>query len=237
MVRKLTYVLFVFLYSIALALPAMATGSSAATPLTGDAAADPETDQTGIVSDEEIGDDSSPLEDSTGVPVEDLIDDGDVLESVSVDQSDDILPAVLAIPRSVDIDIGNVSPDIAPFYGSGYVSGWDDSLGDITLYIPVSYMDGYLGVDGSGNLMNISSTSITGYLEGVYNNSVTIPAFSYPRYRSGSGYDYEYIYMVPENSNMEIATDFPASMSMDEFIGYASILLLGVIVLCCMKRS
>lgn len=173
----------------------------------------------------------------SGVPVEELIDDGDILEPVSVVEPDDTLPVVLALPRSVDIDIGNVSPETSPFYGSGYVSGLDDTLGDITLYIPVSYMDGFLGVDGNGYLMNISSSTITGYLEGTYNNTFNIPAFSYPRYRDTNYGDYEYIYLVPENSNMEIATDFPASMSVDEFIGYASILLLGVIVLCCMKRS
>lgn len=237
MVRKLAYVLFVLLCSVTLSLGALATGSDTSVPPTGDEVSDPETEQISNVPGEESIDSPVEVSADTGVSVEELIDDGDVSEPVSVAESDGVFPAVYSVSRSVAVDIGDVPPDVAPFYGSGYVSGWDSSLGDITLFIPVSYMDGFLGVDGDGNLMNISSSSITGYLNGVYNNSVTIPAFSYPRYRTANYGDYEYIYMVPENSNMEIATDFSGSMSMDEFIGYASILLLGVIVLCCMKRS
>lgn len=128
-------------------------------------------------------------------------------------------------------------PTNPPFYGSAFVSGPSNELGDIVLYFPISYQDGYLGTDRNGYLYNVSNTSITCYLEGY--DYCNIPAWSYPRYReqSGVGYDYEDLHIIPESTNVQIAQEMTPLFSLSDLLPYASILFLGVIFVCCMKRS
>lgn len=135
--------------------------------------------------------------------------------------------------------IGDTPPDNSPFYGSGWITGYSSTLGNVTLYFPVNYSTGYWGVDSDGYLFNVSSSSISGYLDGVYNNSVSAPAFSYPRYRvsSGSSYQYVNLYLKPTNSNMDIATSHAPRYTAVDFLPYLTVFMLGVICLCYMKRS
>lgn len=133
--------------------------------------------------------------------------------------------------------IGDTPPDSPLFYGSGWVSGYDSSLGDITIYFPIDTQIGHWGVDANGYLYNITSGSISGYLSGVYNNSVSASAFSYPRYRTSSSASYTTLYLTPENSNMDIATTNVPRVPVSQALPYVTIFLLGVILLCFMKRS
>lgn len=135
--------------------------------------------------------------------------------------------------------VGDTPPEDALFYGSGWISGYDANLGDITLYFPANYKTGYWGIDSNGYLYNVSSSSLSGYLDGVYNNSVSAPAFSYPRYResSSSSYSYVDIYMIPEDSNMQIAVEHMPRYSVSEFQPYILFLIGGALFLCFMKRS
>lgn len=155
-----------------------------------------------------------------------IVNEDDSYDTFAVTSSDGVV-----------LVIGDDPPADPPFYGSGFVTGESTTLGTVTLYFPNSYNNGYFGVDSNGYLVNVSSSSISGYLEGVYNNSVSVPSFSYPRYRSGSSYDYINLYIIPTQSNMEIATGFSGVVTVDEVLPYVSILLLGVIVVCFMKRS
>lgn len=127
-------------------------------------------------------------------------------------------------------------PADPPFYGSAFVSGSSRELGDITLYFPISYQTGYLGVDSNGYLYNVSNSSITCYLEGY--DYCNIPAWSYPRYRTGSSsYTYEDLHIIPEHSNAQIAEDMTGLFSFDDLAPYFTILMLGVLFVCFMKRS
>lgn len=133
--------------------------------------------------------------------------------------------------------VEDVPPSYPPFYGSGYVTGSSSQLGDITVYFPISYKDGFLGVDSNGYLFNVSNTSITCYLEGY--DYCNIPAWSYPRYRKQSGNQWEYIdlYIYPEYSNCDISTEMEPEITVNDLLPYAFVLLMGVLFVCYIRRS
>ena len=151
-------------------------------------------------------------------------------------------PSYAVAPRAGSASglvIGDDPPANPLFYGSGWVTGVDSRLGRVTVYLPITYKSGYLGVDRSGYLFNVSSSSLSGYLAGVYNNALTASGFSYFRYRvpSGSSYTYYDLHLIPEHSNMDIAVDLVPRYTVDAFLPYIMILFLGGCILCFMKRS
>lgn len=133
--------------------------------------------------------------------------------------------------------LDDTPPADVPFYGSAFVTGDSTELGTITLYFPISYSEGYLGTDENGYLYNVSNSSITCYLEGY--DYCNIPAWSYPRYRqdSSSSYTYTDLYILPTASNADIAVEMAPLYTMSDLLPYGTLLMLGVIFLCCMKRS
>lgn len=134
--------------------------------------------------------------------------------------------------------IGDIPPDDPLFYGSAWVTGHDSTLGTVTLYFPLSAKKDTFGVDSNGYLFNIDSSSVSGYLAGVYNNSVSASGFSYPRYRvSSSSSTYTYLYLTPTESNMEIMTSMEPRQTIDDFVPYILVFMLGVVIVCFMKRS
>lgn len=184
----------------------------------------------------------SPLDESEGVDDEtdnvfSLYDSG-VPVPVTLVDSDAEYQTVTARGNSSAVDIVDDPPDNPPFYGACYVTGTTSSGSTVTLYFPSNYKEGYFGVDSNGYLFNVYSSSISGYYEGVYNNSVSCSGFSYPRYRNTSSYnDYITLYLRPTASNMVIATDSTPRVSVTQLLPYVSILFLGVIFLCCLKKS
>lgn len=146
-------------------------------------------------------------------------------------------PAIsYAAPTIVEV-IGDDPPTTSPFYGSGWVTGQDSNLGIITLYFPRNYCSDTWGVDSNGYLFNVTSSSVGGYYSGAYNNSVSAPSFSYPRYRTNNSYDYVDIHLVPLNSNMDIYTTNRPRKTMDDLLPYVTVLLIGGVLVCCMRRS
>lgn len=146
-------------------------------------------------------------------------------------------PAISYAASTIVEVIGDEPPTSSPFYGSGWVTGTDSSLGLVTLYFPRNYCRDSWGVDSNGYLFNITSSSIGGYYSAAYNNSVSAPSFGYPRYRSQSGYDYIDIHLVPLDSNMDIYTTNRPRKTIDDLLPYISILLIGGVLVCCMRRS
>lgn len=168
-----------------------------------------------------------------------IYDEENPLPVVIVDE-DEVGYSVESYSNSVpNIVIGDEPPSNPLFYGSAWVTGTDSHLGRITIYWPISFQSGYFGIDSNGYLFNVSSSSLSGYLSGVHNNSVSASAFSYPRYReySGSGYSYVDLHLIPENSNMEIATSNSPKYGPDDFVPYILVFMLGVVIVCFMKRS
>lgn len=146
-------------------------------------------------------------------------------------------PAITYAASTIAEVIGDDPPTTSPFYGSGWVTGSDSNLGIITLYFPRNYCTDTWGVDSNGYLFNVTSASVGGYYSGAYNNSISAPSFSYPRYRSSNNYDYIDIHLVPLNSNMDIYTTNRPRKTMDDLLPYVTILLIGGVLVCCMRRS
>lgn len=146
-------------------------------------------------------------------------------------------PAISYAASTIVEVIGDDPPTSSPFYGSGWVTGSDSNLGIITLYFPRNYCSDTWGVDSNGYLFNVTSSSVGGYYSGAYNNSVSAPSFSYPRYRSSNNYDYIDIHLIPLNSNMDIYTSHRPRKTIDDLLPYVSILLIGGVLVCCMRRS
>lgn len=164
-------------------------------------------------------------------------DDFDVYayDEILDDPSYFVLPARLRAALPV---IGDDPPTNPLFYGSCWVTGYDSNLGNVTIYFPLSAKNDTWGVDGNGYLYNITSGSVSGYLSGVYNNSVSASGFAYPRYREGSGSNYSYIdlHLIPSNSNMEIATAMEPAQNVTQLLPFVYVAMLGVIIVCFMKR-
>lgn len=146
-------------------------------------------------------------------------------------------PAISYAASTIVEVIGDDPPTASPFYGSGWVTGSDSNLGIITLYFPRNYCADTWGVDSNGYLINVTSSSVGGYYSGAYNNSVSAPSFSYPRYRSSNNYDYIDIHLIPLDSNMDIYTSHRPRKTIDDLLPYVSILLIGGVLVCCMRRS
>lgn len=160
-----------------------------------------------------------------------------VYEDLSVEE-DPVYSVLRSRLRSALPVIGDDPPADPLFYGSCWVTGEDPNLGEVTIYFPLSCKEDVWGVDGNGYLYNITSSSVSGYLEGVYNNSLSCSGFSYPRYResSGSGYTYVDLHLIPSDSNMEIATSMEPAQNVAQLLPYVYVSLLGVIIVCFMKR-
>lgn len=157
---------------------------------------------------------------------------------VTVVQPDIVYSAISPASDVAPVDIVDSPPDNPPFFGSGYITGVTSNGSTVTLYFPINYKEGYFGTDSNGYLFNVASNSISGYFEEAYNNSVSVSGFSYPRYRTSSqNYDYTTLYIRPTASNMQIATATAPVVSVNDVLPYVSILLLGVIFLCCMRKS
>lgn len=181
------------------------------------------------------GDDLSP---NTGSGVDVVVNDPIPVTVIESEQEDLGFPSLYASGYALELDITDEPPEDPPFYGAVYITG-ETSDGDIvTLYFPRNYKEGYFGVDSTGRLLNVTSSSISGYYGGAYNNSVSLSGFGYPRYRAtSSNYDYTDLYITPQFSNAQILTEFEGRYTFSELEPYFILLMLGVIYLCCLKRS
>lgn len=169
------------------------------------------------------------------MPVKAVSMENEVLVPQGDEQS--ILLADAPAALSVGGSLPDVPPTDPPFYGACYVTGRTNTGSTVTLYFPNTYKTGYFGVDSNGYLVNVSASSISGYYSVAYNNSVSVSAFNHPRYRNSSSYN-EYIdlYIVPTASNMDIETEFSGRVTVADILPYVYILMMGVILVCFMKR-
>lgn len=185
-----------------------------------------------------VGDDSLDEVSENGDSVADsFVDESDTVGSVSIIQNVNDLDASEAVGAMVPArssgdlpQIGIEEPDNLLFYGSVWVQGVDDTLGDITVYFPNDTKNSW-GLDRTGRLVYVGSDSSSGYLAGVYNNSLSVSSFSAPRYRLTNSANYSYLSLVPSNSNADIAVASAPRVSMLEALPLVAVGLLGVIVL------
>lgn len=147
--------------------------------------------------------------------------------------------AVSAVPdEDPATDVVAVGPKYAPYIGSGWITGNASGLGHVSVYVPISASDSW-GTTSDGYLCNVSGNSVSGLM---YTDSGTkyyfsCSSFAIPRYRlyDGSGYQYEDLRLVVEDTNMHVATVFPGSYTFSNSWPYIVIGLLGVILVCLMR--
>ncbi len=155
-----------------------------------------------------------------------------------------IVPALFAVgvlfllPAAAYEDLPPSNP---PFYGGVYITGVTRELGSVTVYVPVNYQSGYLGLTSSGNLFNTSSSSISGVLyQGSTEYQFRLSSWSEPQYRLesdwGSSYE-DLTFTSITASNAEISDSFPPLVSADSVLSLVPLIFLGGILLCLfMKR-
>lgn len=168
-------------------------------------------------------------------PVQDEEPMVDAPAVVVVQDSEPSFRSPLRALSSVDVDIGNEEPAVMLFNGACWVTGIDSSLGRITIYFPREAREAF-GVDSNGYLVNVSTSTRSGYLSSVYNNAVSASALSYPQYRTGTGSGYLQLHLIPENSNMLIATASAGRYDFSQVMWFMLIAMLGVLMVICMRR-
>lgn len=147
--------------------------------------------------------------------------------------------AVSEVPDEVPVaDVVAAGPQYAPYIGSGWITGNASGLGHVSVYVPITSSDSW-GTTSDGYLCNISGNSVSGlmYTDTGTKYYFSCSTFSIPRYRlyDGSGYQYEDLRLIVEDTNMHVATVFPGSYTFSNSWPYIVIGLLGVILVCLMR--
>ena len=142
-------------------------------------------------------------------------------------------------PTFSEVLAAAVSAEGRPFYGSTWITGSASGLGSGTLYLPINYQSGYLGVTSDGSLLNVSSGSLTGYF---YTDSgstytVTMQFARTPTYRVSSGYDSQNFIFTPVDGNAVIADSDSNLASVEYLLPFVTVLFLGVIFVCLLSKS
>lgn len=126
-----------------------------------------------------------------------------------------------------------------PFYGSVWIEGTASGLGTGTLYLPINYQSGYLGVTSSGSLVNVYSSSLTGYFYADSGNvyTVTMAFATTPTYRGSGVTSSQSFVFVPSDSNAVIASSDSNLAAIEYLLPYVTVLFLGVIFICLLTKS
>lgn len=113
-------------------------------------------------------------------------------------------------------------------YGS-YFHATVSDFGEVYIYIPVAYAVDCFSYNSDGIPINITGSSITGYIAGENSNqSIQFPSFGVPRWRVSNQYDYEYVSSWEEIDSSVIVYD-----NEDNFNSYSDTYFLRMIFLIC----
>lgn len=121
-------------------------------------------------------------------------------------------------------EVYSIVPNVQ--YGAYFHADISD-FGECYIYIPVAYASDSFSFNSDGIPINITQSSITGYIAGENSNqSIQFPAFGLPRYRVSNNYDYEYI-----TSWDDIDSTVSVYTSEDNFYSYSEVYFLRFVVL------
>lgn len=131
-----------------------------------------------------------------------------------------LVPALLVVPA-----LG------AELAGGYYITG-DSAMGrGLTFYVPADYAAGSLTFDSSGNLFNLTASSIYLYCPDYPEYTIYANRFSGFQYRAGSGAGYQYQDLNLRSitaTNVEILEDSPSlALSLDKLL----VMILAVLVI------
>lgn len=112
-----------------------------------------------------------------------------------------LVPVLLAVPV--------LGADLA---GGYYITGDSDMGQDLTFYVPADFATGSLTYDSSGNLFNLTNSSIYLYCPDYPEYQIYAARFSGFQFRQSSGAGYQYQDLNLRNvtaANVEILEDSP----------------------------
>lgn len=119
------------------------------------------------------------------------LDSGEVLEVPSELYVETVKLVDVAAEEEAEASVYSITDDIQ--YGAYFHAEVSD-FGDVYIYIPVSAAVDSFSYNSDGLPINITGSSITGYVGGTNSaQAIQFPSFGIPRYREGTGYDYEEI--------------------------------------------
>lgn len=129
-----------------------------------------------------------------------------------------------AAALAAEAEIYSISPNVQ--YGAYFHANITD-FGDAYVYIPVAYASDSFSYNSDGVPINITASTITGYVAGSNSNqSIQFPSFGIPRYRVSNNYDYTYLTDWEEiDSTVTVYTEE------DNFYSYSEIYFLRFVVL------
>lgn len=118
-----------------------------------------------------------------------------------------------------------------------YVKFRDKSLGEVTLYIPSNQVE-YLSLEEETQIVNVSSSNITGYSPD-HDYTFSFQPFYYGRYRPNNTTSYQYLDIQSIiDTNIHFLTDENVFISQnhDHMLLACSMLAVGGILLVWLKR-
>ncbi len=150
------------------------------------------------------------------------------------------LPVYIVEPDTVVTSDLFAGSDGFPFYGSSWAKGSASGLGSVQLFFPIDHKQD-VGLDSSGRLFNISDQSWNGVMYDGSGSAYTVyfEPFNLPeyRYRDGSSWEYQTLYFEVSESNL-VLFDSPSPVySLYDVLPWLSLLLIGGVFLCSMRRS
>lgn len=166
-------------------------------------------------------------------------EESEALEEVEEPGEEEDIPSESELEAPADITAYALDSDGFPFYGSCWIRGYASSLGDVLLLFPMNYRDGYIGLDSSGRIFNVSNNSWTGLLyAGSSSYTVNFGAWGLPVYRvyNGSGYQNVTLYLTPEDTDLLLPYGPDPVYRVSDLLPYAAVLLLGGVLVCCMRK-
>lgn len=127
---------------------------------------------------------------------------------------------------------------VVPVLGAGLAGGYyitgDSAIGqDLTFYVPADFASGSLTFDSSGNLFNLTNSSIYLYCPDHPEYTIYAARFSGFQYRQSSGAGYQYQDLKLRNvsaANVEILEDSPTRTFSDNTLLYVILVVLIIFV-------
>lgn len=129
----------------------------------------------------------------------------------------------------------------AELQGGYYITG-DSAMGSgLTFYVPADFAEGSLTYDSSGNLFNLTSSSIYLYCADYPDYTIYASRFSGFQYRAGTGSGYQYHDLnlrYVTDTNVQILVEDPAPVISDNtlVILIVVLLLIGISVSCILPK-
>lgn len=125
-----------------------------------------------------------------------------------------------------------VVPVLGAELAGGYYITCDCALGNgMTFYVPAEFAGGSLTYDSSGNLFNLTASSIYLYSPDYPEYTIYAPRFSGFQYRAGSsGYSYVDLNITNvTDTNVEILDENPTNFSSEPvLVAILAVLIVGV---------